>query len=414
MDAGSRRVVCGPAFHRQRLRLTRKEWEVYMNKGNPERRAPAHAVPAHAASGKAKRPRGRKPHGKGFKGVMIALIALLSIFGLLFILLGSYIGVMINRVTFHGEVSDEYVDSIVPDDIDPDASYDESDVLSDYTFIDASATEVAKIPVRGNTKNVTNYLLIGVDGRGDSYAARSDTTIILTINKENKTIKLTSLMRDIMVTIPGRDKNGDGKDDYGKFNWAYAFGGFDLMQKTIEQNFRLKIDKYIAVNFSAFENAVDALGGVDIALTDAELAEVTRTSSRPSSTSTSGVYHLNGAQSLAYSRIRSLDSDFGRNNRQRKMIQAMFSRAKSMNIGQLNTLLNTVLPQVRTNMTPNELTGFALNSVTYFSYDMKETYYLPQSGTYTSKIDPSIGWVMLFNDPVKAITDLHKFIYSLE
>ena len=381
----------------------------------PEERADI-AEMAYSGNGpdQPKRPRGRKPRGKAFKGVMIAVIALLCVFGLLFILLGSYIGVMINRITFEGEYSEEYVDSIVPDDIDPNESYDESDLLSDYTFIDDTMSDVAEIEVRGNTQNVTNYLLIGVDGQGDSYSARSDTVIVLTINKEKKTIKLTSLMRDILITIPGRDKDGDGKDDYGKFNWAYAFGGFDLMQKAIEQNFRLKIDKYIAVNFTAFEKAVDAFGGVDIALTDAEVAEVARTSSQPTSTSSAGVYHLNGAQALAYSRIRSLDSDFGRNNRQRKTIQALFNAAKSMSIGQLNTLLNTVLPEVRTNMTANELAGFAMNSVTYFSYNMEETYYLPQTGTYTSKIDPSIGWVMVFNDPVQAITDLHKFIYSLE
>ena len=76
------------------------------------------------------------------------------------------------------------------------------------------------------------------------------------------------------------------------------------MSKTIEQNFRLKIDKYIAVNFSAFEKAVDALGGVDMALTDAELNEVTRLAGRPSSTSTAGTYHLDGPQALNYSRIR--------------------------------------------------------------------------------------------------------------
>ena len=186
------------------------------------------------------------------------------------------------------------------------------------------------------------------------------------------------------------------------------------MAKTIEQNFRLKIDKYIAVNFSAFEKAVDALGGVDMALTDAELKEVTRLAGSPSSTSTAGTYHLDGAQALNYSRIRKLDSDFGRNDRQRKMIKAMFAQAKKMNVGQLNTLLTNVLPECQTNMSVNELTGFAVNSMTYFSYEMEDTYYLPQANTYTSKIDPSIGWVMLFKEPAKAITDLHKFIYSLD
>lgn len=373
---------------------------------------PSHSRPAAAGT---RRGNGRKPHKKSTRGVVIAMIALLCVMGILFVLGGVYVAVMVNRINFEGEVSQNYVDSIVPDDIDPNASFDESDVISDYTFIDDGATEVAQIPVRENTKHVKNYLLIGVDGRGaGDYSARSDTAIVLTINTEKKTIKLTSLMRDIMVTIPGRDKNGDGKDDYGKFNWAYAFGGFDLMSKTIEQNFRLKIDKYIAVNFSAFEKAVDALGGVDMALTDAELNEVTRLAGRPSSTSTAGTYHLDGPQALNYSRIRKLDSDFGRNDRQRKMIKAMFARAKAMNVGQLNTLLTNVLPECQTNMSANELTGFVVNSVTYFSYEMQDTYYLPQANTYTSKIDPSIGWVMLFKEPAKAITDLHKFIYSLE
>lgn len=354
--------------------------------------------------------RGRLKSKKA-RGALIAVIAVMCVLALLVISGGVYIAVLMGRIGRVSESNRSYVDSLP---VELPSSYSPSDVVSDYTFIDEGATDVAQIPVRGNTKTITNYLLIGVDSdRDDQYAytARSDTSIILTINSQDKTIKMTSMLRDMLVTIPGRDKDGDGKDDHNKFNTAYAFGGFPLESKMIEQNFRLKIDKYVAVNFHAFSRAVEALGGVDMALTDAEYDQIRWYCSTPTPTATPGVYHLNGDQALYYSRIRGIDSDFNRTDRQRKMLSVLFAKAKNMGIGTLVNLVNEIFPYLDTNMSNDEMLGFALNSMTYKDYEIKDTYYMPQPDTYDYGII-DVGWCMWFRDPAKAVIDLHKFIYN--
>ena len=182
-----------------------------------------------------------------------------------------------------------------------DSGYEE---IEDYDKIEQGAASVAEISVKGNTKNISNYLLIGVDSRSSSFRGLSDTIIILTIDKKNKDIRLASLLRDTLVTIPGRDKNGDGKDDYAKLNAAYSYGGASLLLKTIEQNFRLKIDKHITVNFKAFSAAINAMGGIDIELTAAEAQHIKIGSAAKK-------YTLNGHYALEYVRIRAIGTDFG-------------------------------------------------------------------------------------------------------
>lgn len=106
-------------------------------------------------------------------------------------------------------------------------------------------------------------------------------------------------------------------------------GGFDLLSKTIEQNFRIRIDQFVAVNFKAFYTAIDAMDGVDIALSEKELNEVIRTANTtPTETSTAGVYHLDGTQALNYARIRKFGDDWGRTARQRTVLQAPDEKGK--------------------------------------------------------------------------------------
>lgn len=346
-----------------------------------------------------KKPRGRKPHSRAVRGLVVVAISLLSIMSLLLIGVGVLTLEKIGMVKFGPHESEDFVDSLIPEDESG------GEVISDYTEIEEGASDVFEIPVRGNTKSVTNILLIGVDSRTGSYTGTlADANIILTIDKKNKAIKMTSLLRDTLVTIPGRDRNGDGKDDYAKLNAAYAYGGFDLLAKTIEQNFRLTIDKHITINFKAFEAAVDAMGGVDIELTSAE--------ARWMKIGNEGkIYHLNGKKALAYARIRKLDSDFKRTDRQRNVLKALFGNAKKMSIGKLNSILDKMLPQVRTNMTPNQFTVFIFNSLTYFGYDMNETFRIPPDKEYSSKSISGVGSVLVLKDPAKTVTELHKFIY---
>ena len=373
---------------------------------NPESR---HAAP------KGGKPVKRHRYKKSVRVTVSILSSLMVVVSVLLMTAGGYVMHAMNLIVGDEEIDGNYVDSLPPDDEDPDVSIDTSFNPSDY-----DKSEVSKITLRGNTKDVTNLLLLGIDARTMKERGRSDSMIIVTINKKNKTIKLSSLLRDTAVTIPGRDKNGDGQDDYAKLNAAYAYGGFNLLSKTIEQNFRLKIDKYVGVNFVVFPIAVDAMGGIDIYMTAKEASKVCAPGQKLEDWergfkkigTESKVYHLNGYQALKYSRIRHIDSDFNRTGRQRKVIEQLIVKAKTMSFGTLNTILNQVLPQVATNMSGDELMGYALNAGSYANYAIDTSFHLPENGKYKGWTLPGGGASLRLTDPVESVKSLHEWIYS--
>ena len=373
---------------------------------NPESR---HAAP------KGGKPVKRHRYKKSVRVTVSILSSLMVVVSVLLMTAGGYVMHAMNLIVGDEEIDGNYVDSLPPDDEDPDVSIDTSFNPSDY-----DKSEVSKITLRGNTKDVTNLLLLGIDARTMKERGRSDSMIIVTINKKNKTIKLSSLLRDTAVTIPGRDKNGDGQDDYAKLNAAYAYGGFNLLSKTIEQNFRLKIDKYVGVNFVVFPIAVDAMGGIDIYMTAKEASKVCAPGQKLEDWergfkkigTESKVYHLNGYQALQYSRIRHIDSDFNRTGRQRKVIEQLIVKAKTMSFGTLNTILNQVLPQVATNMSGDELMGYALNAGSYANYAIDTSFHLPENGKYKGWTLPGGGASLWLTDPVESVKSLHEWIYS--
>lgn len=373
---------------------------------NPESR---HAAP------KGGKPVKRHRYKKSVRVTVSILSSLMVVVSVLLMTAGGYVMHAMNLIVGDEEIDGNYVDSLPPDDEDPDVSIDTSFNPSDY-----DKSEVSKITLRGNTKDVTNLLLLGIDARTMKERGRSDSMIIVSINKKNKTIKLSSLLRDTAVTIPGRDKNGDGQDDYAKLNAAYAYGGFNLLSKTIEQNFRLKIDKYVGVNFVVFPIAVDAMGGIDIYMTAKEASKVCAPGQKLEDWergfkkigTESKVYHLNGYQALQYSRIRHIDSDFNRTGRQRKVIEQLIVKAKTMSFGTLNTILNQVLPQVATNMSGDELMGYALNAGSYANYAIDTSFHLPENGKYKGWTLPGGGASLRLTDPVESVKSLHEWIYS--
>ena len=373
---------------------------------NPESR---HAAP------KGGKPVKRHRYKKSVRVTVSILSSLMVVVSVLLMTAGGYVMHAMNLIVGDEEIDGNYVDSLPPDDEDPDVSIDTSFNPSDY-----DKSEVSKITLRGNTKDVTNLLLLGIDARTMKERGRSDSMIIVTINKKNKTIKLSSLLRDTAVTIPGRDKNGDGQDDYAKLNAAYAYGGFNLLSKTIEQNFRLKSDKYVGVNFVVFPIAVDAMGGIDIYMTAKEASKVCAPGQKLEDWergfkkigTESKVYHLNGYQALQYSRIRHIDSDFNRTGRQRKVIEQLILKAKTMSFGTLNTILNQVLPQVATNMSGDELMGYALNAGSYANYAIDTSFHLPEKGKYRGWKLPDGGASLQLTDPVESVKSLHEWIYS--
>ena len=239
-------------------------------------------------------------------------------------------------------------------------------------------TEPAETIVTG--ENIINFILVGQDRREGQGRQRSDAMILCTINKEKSTITMTSFLRDMYVSIPGYYKQ--------RINVAYMLGGYKTLNATLEHNFGITADHCIEVDFSGFEDIINILGGVEIDLTAAEAKYLNRRGNwgvdkdHKAWELTEGVNKLTGAQAVAYSRIRALDNDWGRTNRQRTVLTALLQKAKTMNLVQLNDFANQVLPLIATDMTPSEITGYVLELFPLLSNLNIKTQTIPADGTW--------------------------------
>lgn len=339
----------------------------------------------------------------------MALIGVLCITA--FILISSVLG----KINF----SDN--DPVDPNaDVAIDSDEDEYDgVVVDPSEYD-NAAAVSDIPLRGDGNGIHNILLVGVDSRQNNFVGLSDTNVILSINDNTKTIKMISILRDTWVSIPGRDKDGDGQDDICKFNTAYAYGRHTLQHKTIAQNFRLDIDDYIGVNFQVLPILIDAMGGLDIKLTAKEITQIpakgtTISVNNPGfvqMTGNPGVHHLDGFQAMEYARIRKIDSDFQRTERQRKVLTLLIEKAKTMSYTQLINIVYKAVSHVDTNMSTDEFLDMAANSLTYAGYTIENGYHIPEDGTYKFTSISGKGSGILLTDPKETVKNLHKYIYG--
>lgn len=199
-------------------------------------------------------------------------------------------------------------------------------------------------------QDIVNILLVGQDadaGKG----TRSDTMILCTFNKRDNIITLTSFLRDLYVTIPGYHKD--------RINAAYAYGGVELLDETLRENFGVEVDGNVQVDFSHFQEIIDLLGGVTMELTAAEARFINK--HVHGSAVTEGTHLLDGKQALAYVRNRKdVDGDFSRTNRQRKLMRALAQAYKSKKLTQMLGLMDDILPMISTDISATELTSYAL------------------------------------------------------
>lgn len=227
---------------------------------------------------------------------------------------------------------------------------------------------------------VQNILMLGSDkreGKGET-GWRADTQIILSIDHRHKTLKMTSILRDTYVHIPG------GHQD-NRINTAFAYGGAPLAMKAIESNFGIKIDRYVTVNFRIFEKIVDIIGGIDLEISAGEAKEINNRACPFGHPPVSeGFVHLNGRQTLEYSRIRKIDDDFARTSRQRKVLELMLEHFRSLSLTQVNELLYKTLPLISTNLSQEEILSLCGQVGTLLKYPL-ETMSVPASGTWEGK-----------------------------
>lgn len=247
-----------------------------------------------------------------------------------------------------------------------------------------------------NKKNgITNILLVGVDGNNIEKGNRSDSMMILTIDEKNQDIRLTSLARDTYVDIEG----------YGteKLTHAYAYEGASLLIQTIKNNFGIDVDKYVAVSFDSFEKIIDILDGIEINVSKKEVSQI-------KGIKKSGTQTLNGSQALEYSRIRYIDSAYERDNRQRKVIEALYNKLVNDSNGNLMSVLNEVLRYTKTNMLPLEIVSIANKAIKINDTEFDQVEFPFKEARKDNNIKEK-GWIIEWDKDYNK-NKLDKFIYD--
>ncbi len=239
-------------------------------------------------------------------------------------------------------------------------------------------------------EGVKNILLIGTDIRGEEEQGRSDTVILMSVKTEDKKIVLTSFMRDSYLVIPGLGKN--------RLNAAYGYGGVEKLVDTIETNFDIYIDNFVQVDFEAFIKGIDAVGGVDIDVSSAEIENMNISIDEVNKVlgidpaqdimdpyQSAGLVHLNGAQALAYARIRHVgNADFERTERQRKVLTEAIENAKKMDVFSIDQGLKSVLPLISTDVSQGEILSYLKETTNIEEYEVISQR-IPADGLATDK-----------------------------
>lgn len=264
-------------------------------------------------------------------------------------------------------------------------------------------------------EGIKNIALFGIDAL-EGETGRSDAIMILSIDNTNKTLKVSSIMRDSYVRISNSKMN---KMD--KINHAYAFGGPELALKTLNENFGLNIEDFVAVDFSSLPEIIDALGGMELDITQDELTcaininSHIRYSNDNMGTSSplvekAGRQVVNGVQALSYARIRyTAGGDSERTERQRIVLGKLFEKFKETSPTKYPSLLNQFLPLVKTSLTSNEILGLATDVVSMGNITIEQDRFPRDGYSEDTMID---GVYYLKYDKQDTIDQLHDFIFG--
>ena len=264
-----------------------------------------------------------------------------------------------------------------------------------------------------DSEDVLNILLIGTDRREENWHGNSDSIILASINHKKKQILLTSIMRDTYAAIPGSGN--------GKINRAHALGGGPLLTQTVEQNFKVDIDYYASVNFNGFMNVIDVMGGIPMYISPEEVSvanmyikELNELNGLPETSgmlpASGGDFVLNGKQALAYSRIRYVgNADYQRTERQRNVLNQVFSKAKSLGVTQLDSVAKSILPSITHNIPETEVMSLLLDLPALTEYEIVSNR-VPYDGLFQSMNIGGQG--MLVPDWSATISRLHQEIYG--
>ncbi len=373
------------------------------------------------SGGSKKPPKNKAAHKKKRrKRLIIAIVIILAVVaiaaaGLYF---SGYIDKMLGTIGGVGEKSLgvlenlESEDSVTHGDIFYEPSAAES--YSIETWVDGWSNLDGQ-PMYNN--KILNILLLGCDDpEGDELErSRSDCMVIISIDTINKKIKMTSVWRDTYtkIEIPQTDYQ-QGGTSHEKLNASCFYGGPDLTEQTIEDMYKIRIDGWVQTTFSNFKKLIDAMGGIEVEVTEKENEYLVRTAPVSWHGTSGKSVTLDGASALVYSRIRHLDGDQQRTERQRKVLSAMIDKAGNMSSTELFKAIKAYLPYIKTNLSNDDIIGlgekalfggwkdFEITQMTAPKEEDTESYW---GGTYNG------AWVWLVDVP-KTAQEVQEFIYG--
>lgn len=327
-----------------------------------------------------------KKNGKKKRRGLRILVSLLVVFAILAGGVGFFVNSYLDKINYGDSAGDT----------DPNLAADENLTFEGQDEADKNIRDNLDDSVMWYDDRVYNILLVGVDyGQQDNgkYRPRSDSNILVSINTVNNTINMVSLSRASYVYIEGVGNR--------RLNVAHAAGGAALVVDTVQKNYKVRIDNYVVVDISGFEQIIDVLGGVTITMTAQEASVVV-------GKAVEGTYELNGEQAVSYSRVRYFDSDRKRTGRQRAVLEAIFNKFKGSSVSTLLGLMDDILPLVTTDFSKAELISQVTKAPKYLSMSLHQDI-IPYKALPLTVRDDIEVLILDWDDEVNY---LHDLIYA--
>lgn len=338
-----------------------------------------------------------------------AVLIIVLVIVLLLAAVVAFVWSKLNKITFDDGSYEETI--AVVETVGEDTAETTPVETEPAETIDMSGLQMDNAPIYTNgdllkDDKVMNILLVGTDEFTEGFvkSSRGDVNIMVSINKAEKTVKLVSFSRGIALQM----LDGPYK---GKYEWltnVHRWAGTEAVLQAMEDNFKIECDRYVRVNFNSVMKIVDIIGGVDIELTAQEARFMNEVLYRKDLKE--GVNHLNGRAACYYARLRGVDDDWHRIQRQRTAILAVVEKLKGSSFATLNNLCDQVMPMIMTNLTKMEIAELILYSPNFLESEFDQmTIPLENSYTGMTVMSGSGGWALNYE---KNNAALHEFLYS--
>ena len=295
-------------------------------------------------------------------------------------------------------------ETYVPDTFEPlESVQTEPPAVTTENTEETVPEETTRPPFKA--EDIVNILVVGQASRAGEEGHMADSTILVTVNTYDGTVRLSSVLRDTLVSLPSYKSHGPGRN---KFNMAYQLGytydgiegAMAYTNLTMFHNFGVEVDHNVEVSFESFTKLIDYMGGIEIELTEAEAKYLNNDDLYVKYDVQPGLQYLDGMAALSYARMRKAegdsDSDIKRTDRQQKVIETMFNKIRNLSLKELQGVADTLLPLVTTTMTPKDIADLMIKMLPHIK-DLKfEKGSIPIKTTYWGELQEPYGSVLLF------------------